>query len=343
MVAKLENYTTIGSIVNIIKRTLEDYGVDINPLLNSCGIDVKAISNPESRVSVKRMQTLWKLSVEACKDPCFGFNAGLNIQPSALHGLGFAWLASDTLRDALERLVKYSSLLSSFSENRLHRGETGTELIFSGTNNIANFVYATEDFYVTAIIKMCNITSTDQLQPRHIQLTRPQPPGELKNKYARFAQCRLSFGRENISIVFDNKTLDKPLSSPNSKLARINDQIVEQYLSQFLSSSISQRVRESIINYLPDGSSNIDDIAESLKMSRRSLHRKLKEDNCSFRSLTNDIKRDLAVEYLQQSSRSLAEVSYLLGFSNQANFSRAFIRWFDVSPTNYRLQYIKAN
>ena len=338
---ELDNHTTIGSIANIIRRTMRDYEIDIVPLLENADIKLVSLTEPDNRFSVLKMQSLWRLCAEATEDPCFGFKAGMQIQPSALHGLGFAWLASDTLRNALERLVKYSSLLSTFANLSLVHGEEETQLIFTGSIEVPDLVHESSDFYVVSVLRMCEITSPNSMKPKHIYMSRPVPPEILRRAFDKLTHCHMTFNCDDIRIVFDNETLDTPLTSPNPKLARMNDEIVEQYLSQYLSNSIRRQVTESIINYLPNGTPNADVVAASLLISRRTLQRKLASENTSFRQLLNDVRRQLAVKYIQHPTRALAETAYLLGFSEPSNFTRAFTSWFGQSPAKYRQDSLK--
>ncbi|RKZ80269.1 MAG: AraC family transcriptional regulator, partial [Gammaproteobacteria bacterium] len=78
-------------------------------------------------------------------------------------------------------------------------------------------------------------------------------------------------------------------------------------------------------------------IAASLFMSQRTLQRRLEENNTSFKQLVNEVRQDLADTYLNDSSLTLTEISFMLGFSEMSAFSRAFKRWSGKSPTDYRV------
>ena len=119
------DYSTLGSVAALIAQTLRNYNCDPAPLFRTAGIDLARISDDGTRYPVERMQQLWQLAVDSTDDPCFGFVAGEQLQPAALHGLGFSWLASDTLRDALNRLIRFSRLISTAANINWKIPQTG--------------------------------------------------------------------------------------------------------------------------------------------------------------------------------------------------------------------------
>ena len=144
--------TTISSIASIINNTLLHYGIEPAPIFKNVGINYNLIHIPDVRISVKKMQKLWKLCVDESNDPCFGLRAGDFFQPTALHALGFAWLASNTAEDALYRMIKYSNAINSsvsFTLNE-HRGDM--ELVLSGMEKTAYFTHAATDFALVVIL-----------------------------------------------------------------------------------------------------------------------------------------------------------------------------------------------
>jgi AraC-like DNA-binding protein len=116
----------------------------------------------------------------------------------------------------------------------------------------------------------------------------------------------------------------------------MNDQTVVDYLARFDRASITMQVRSKIIAQLPEGVPKQEDIAGTLHVSVRSLQRRLKSEQTSFKHLLNDTRKALAVQYIRESYRSLGEITYLLGFSDPSNFNRAFKRWMGETPSRYR-------
>jgi AraC-like DNA-binding protein len=128
----------------------------------------------------------------------------------------------------------------------------------------------------------------------------------------------------------------EPLATANPELVRINDRIVTDYLAQLDRSDLGMRVRSELIEHLPGGHVSEAEIANSLNVSLRSLQRKLREQGMTFKELVETTRRDLGLQYVRDPQHSFNEVAFLLGFTEPANFSRAFKRWYGKTPSQFR-------
>lgn len=327
-------YTTLGSVAALIAQTLQSYNCDPAPLFRTAGIDLGQAANDGTRYPLVRMQQLWRLSVESTGDPCFGFVAGKQLQPAALHGLGFSWLASDTLRDALNRLIRFSRLISTAANIHLEDNGAGVELILQLPTGIDNTVYAILDAGIAGFLHMCRITAGDQISPSQVTLKRPKP--DCAEKVAAFFRCPVKYDASKYSLCFSKQLVDARLSNANPELARINDQAVIDYLARFDRDTITMQVRSRIIEQLHDGTPNQETIAESLHISLRSLQRMLNKEETNFKTLLETTRQELALHYIRETHRTLGEITYLLGFSEPSNFTRAFKRWTGKTPAEHR-------
>jgi AraC-like DNA-binding protein len=87
---------------------------------------------------------------------------------------------------------------------------------------------------------------------------------------------------------------------------------------------------------MTSGEVSEEDIASDLHMSRRSLQRRLAEADASYQSLVDDTRRDMALRHIQDPAMSATDITFLLGYSQQSVFTRAFRRWTGMSPSEYR-------
>jgi AraC-like DNA-binding protein len=183
---------------------------------------------------------------------------------------------------------------------------------------------------------MCRITAGDLINPSQVTLKRPKP--DCTEKVAAFFRCPVKYDASNYSLCFSKQLVDAPLSNANPELARINDQAVIDYLARFDRDSVTMQVRSRIIERLHDGTPNQETIAESLHFSLRSLQRKLNREETNFKTLLETTRQELALHYIRETHRTLGEITYLLGFSEPSNFTRAFKRWTGRTPAEYREQ-----
>lgn len=327
--------TTLGSVAALIAQTLQSQGYDPAPLFIAAGINLEDSSNPNVRFPTVKMQHLWRLALEETGDPAFGLVVAKNFQPAALHGLGFAWLASNTLHDALARLVRYSHLINSLPDFRLEHGDNTVDLVVSLPDLGPDFVYAATDSGLAIFLRMCQITAGTAIIPAHVTMQRPEPAD--KTAYDNMFGPAIVYAAPAHRLSFDAALVNAPLPMAHPELARLNDQTVIDYLARFERSNLTMQVRASIIEQLPDGRPNQEDIAQTLNTSLRSLQRRLKDEDTNFKTLLTETQQELALQYIQDSSRTIGEITYLLGFSEPSNFTRAFKRWTGKSPGEFRV------
>jgi AraC-like DNA-binding protein len=113
--------------------------------------------------------------------------------------------------------------------------------------------------------------------------------------------------------------------------ARLHDAAAAEYLTRFDAQPVAQRLREQLIRRLPSGEPTRAALAAALHLTPRTLLRRLAAEGTNWKTLLNDVRRELALSYLRQ-NRSAAEITFLLGFADPANFTRAFRRWTGAPP-----------
>jgi len=327
--------TTLGSVAALLAQALRSRDLDPAPLFAAAGIDLQDAMIPGARIPTTRMQKLWRLAVKATADPCLGLFTARHFQPAALHGLGFAWLASDTLHDALDRLVRYSRFINTATDFRLEKTAGTVDLVIRiSRDDWPNFSFAAADLAMAAFLRMCQITAGNAVMPLRVSLQRPVPP--CAKEFLAVFGPHIRYGAPDNRLCFERSLVDAPLSMANPELARLNDRTVIEYLARCDSASITMQVRSRIIELLPDGRPSQEAIAASLHLSLRSLQRKLQNENTSFTTLLNDTQQQLAMQYIRESHRSIGEITYLLGYAEPGSFTRAFRRWTGKSPLQYR-------
>ena len=329
-----QELTTLSSVSALLVQTLSSLGHDPAPLLMKAGIDRADVGNPTKRIPTLRMQALWRLALDQSGDPTLGLVVARQFQPAALHGLGFACLASDTLHDVLGRLVRFSRILIDLPDFQLQETATTTDLLVQIPDLGPDFVHAAMDMGMAVFLRICQITEGADILPEHTCLQRPTPID--RKAYDNTFGPNIEFEADTNRLCFDKTLVLAPLATAHPELARLNDQTVIDYLARYDRNNITMQVRSQIIEQLQDGRPSQGEIASRLNTSLRSLQRKLHEQDTSFKELLSDTQQELALFYIRDSNRSIGEITYLLGFSEPSNFTRAFKRWTGQSPAEYR-------
>ncbi len=168
-------HSMLATFVLPVAQTLRMQGIDALEVLEGMGIDMAKAANPDWRVSHETFQGLLGRCVELTGDEAFGLVAAEQLQPQVLHGLGLAWLASDTVYDGLVRMVRFGKLISTSAELRLEEQDDLVHVYLGRNMEMDNFVSAARDYGVGMITRMCRLTVGEFLAPVLIQIERPVP------------------------------------------------------------------------------------------------------------------------------------------------------------------------
>lgn len=327
-----EELTTVASLVSVLGKLLDHYGLDKFAIAKQVGIDTNIAYQPNDRISTAKLQKVWELARQKTGDDCLGLTYAKLIQPASLCGLGLAWITSDTLKDSINRLVRFQNAITTASHFVLNELDDCYQIILH--SKIKNPHDTSVDAAIASLYQMCQITYGPDLKTMQVSIAHSRPA--CSEKFNDFFKVKVAFDAAETQIFFSKNIFERKLTTANPDLARMNDQIVIDYLKRFDKKNIVLQVRARVIEELNNGVPNQEKIAGSLHMSLRNLQRKLKSEGSSFKLILDETRSELSKQYLRGSDRSIIEVGFLLGFSEPSNFARAFRRWTGVSPIEYR-------
>ncbi len=325
--------TNSASLLLVLWNILESYGLDPEPLFQEAALNPELMRQSGGRYRIDNIDHLWRKAAEVIDDPCFGLKAAEVWHPSNLGALGYAMLASNTLRTSLERMVRYLDFLSDEDFMKLDETEEGLRLtlVLSRRNVDKSEQY---DAALALILSMCRMNYIEDLAPVSVTLVHSKP--SCSARFFEYFRSPVLFEAPTYSFTLPIEAVDKILPGSNPQLAELNDQVMIRYLAKLDQDHITQKVKATIIDQLPSGSVTDETVARALYMSSRKLQRQLKRAGTTSNSLLNEVRQDLAQKYLREEDTNITEIAFLLGFSESSAFSRAFKRWMGVSPAKYR-------
>ncbi|MGH1463011.1 MAG: AraC family transcriptional regulator [Neptuniibacter sp.] len=328
--------TSSGGWVVAIARALETYNIKIEPIFEKAGVDLEAAWDPNARFEVLKTTRLFHLALKECEDPCFGLTVGRMMRPPSWHALGYSLWASKDMREALDRIVKFMKIFTTSAFAGIEESEDRVRLwgkaypAYRPVLSDAQY----EAFLATLILTFRHLYP-GTFRPLKIGLTRKEPLEDM-SRFERTFKSPMVFGQDSIWFEIDRNTAYERLPTFNAELAQTNDMLCAQYIARFDKSDLLSQVFYLLLETLVDGEPAMEDIADSLNVSTRTMQRKLKDQGTSFKALLDDVRKELSLQYIQQSHMPLGEISYRLGFSHVSNFSRAFKRWTQLSPAEWR-------
>jgi AraC-like DNA-binding protein len=329
----LNTPTALAVTATPLKEALRAYGIDFNDLARRAGLDPFQLAQPNARYPAARIQKLWALAGEASADPLFGFRVGALTRPGTFHALGLGIVASTSVIAALRRIERYSSVVST--NGRFHlRDRDGLVSLESEPHELA--VMPTThcvDAMVVAVCRMLEQCAGPSAVPERVVFMRPRsaPP----EAYRDLLKCEVQFDGPRIALQFDAAMAARPVLSGNTELAAEADKLSERYLAGLAQDPTVARVRSLLLRAIPSGQIDQDEIARSLNQSASTLQRRLRRAGTRYQDVLDATRRELAFAYLEQGEYGLADIAFLLGFTDQANFTRAFRRWTGETPRTF--------
>ncbi len=327
--------TKLASIQHILWEILEEYGIEPDPVFRRVNLDPDLLFEPGARYPLSGISGLWREMERLIEDPCFGLKTADHYHPSHFGTIGYAMLASGSVRLGLERLIRYYRVVSDARFGELI-DEPDKSLMHIKLNWVEEEPWsaAREDAALTFILSSCRLNFKKRLDPRRVEMTHNQYA--CLGAYENYFKCRVKLERPAPLISFAVADADKQLRTGDEYLAQYHDRIMEDYISRLSSVRLIRSVQKMLVSRLPDGIVTVDAVARHLGMSTRKLQRELKLEGTTYQKLLNRTRKELAQRYVRDISNDLTEVAFILGFSDLSTFSRSFKRWTGLSPSRYR-------
>lgn len=326
--AKLINITALHGYL----ECLEGSPVDPRLLLAACDIDYEIMVSQEGYIPYYRLVNLLEMTAKEINNPYFGLQLSQKQNLPILGILGLMMEKCPDLRSAIRESVRYFHVHTQGAAIELE--EKGELAMF--TYRVLENVPATQQTVDLSIGTSCNVMrllTGRHYTPRAVYLSHAKPPGE--DVHRRILGAPVTFNHELNAIVYDRKLLDLPLAGYNQSIQRLLKRNLESASREFAEDIVSD-VRKLIVNMLPTGLCSIDLAARQLMVSRRRLQYLLSLKNTTFKKLLEQTRLNIARQQLQQSDISVTQLGDMLGYSDQTAFSRAFKRWFGVSPREWK-------
>lgn len=314
----------------LLWRTLESAGIDPSALFKTNGVVLELIMDSQARLRLSTLHNLWQRAIVLSGDEALGVKAGKNWHPSQFGALGYACLASSTLRSALTRASKYIRIINDIRIVRLKESPRGFVYTLDSTGDV-DTMGIDADVHLAVLIALCRANYGKQLNPLKVTFVHP-PPG-CDDAYTAHFHCPVEFGAEINSLTLPMDVIDQSLPGDNPALARLNDEMIADYLAHLERSKVSHRVKALVVDQLASGDLHIRKFAELMYMSVRTLQRRLDNEGTSFAHILEETRRELSTKYVRDNNLSMKEISFMLGFSEESAFSRAFKRWEGHAPT----------
>ena len=313
----------------------DQIGMDRNELVRASGLTEAMLDDPDSRVPTVCMRRLWGAVMKTDGDPTLGLRVGSTIRAAQMGLVGYTMYYSRNLDEALSHLCRYSRILTEAVRYEWLSDEKHKTLVGHADPALVALRHPIEAG-LSAIVAIAREVVGTHIRPAEIRLPTPEP--KLRKDYRAVFSCPVSFGSVDARITFDEDLLQLPTVAADPGLTNYLDDLATIKLDELGADDVSlvQRIRQQLWTALPGGRADLWRVASDLGMSARTLQRRLGEEGTSFSKVLDDLRRELSNELLEDRKLAVAEVAFLLGYSEPSAFQRAFRRWRGVTPRRYR-------
>jgi AraC-like DNA-binding protein len=312
-------------------------GGDPERLTRAFDLPPSAERDAEAVLPLEALHGFLDAAAAEIADPFLGLHVASHFERGTYGLLEYAWRSAPTVGEALKRVVRYISLFNDFVVVALHR-RRGAAVI---EQRIPGFSLCVgrhgNEFFAAAILLQARELTGARVVPERVWFGHAAPPdaGEL---FRVLGTDRVDFGAEGNGIELSPATLALPISSADPALLQLIDRFADKELALRASPTrFLGQVRQGIRANLGDGPPSLASAARGLRVSPRTLQRRIADEGTSFHALVESVREELARVHVAEAARPLGEIAFLLGYSELRPFLRAFRRWTGVTPTQYRV------
>ena len=317
-------------------------GLDTRRIQADAGIDDDLLADPDRLLPTDRFYRMWELADRAWGHPAVGMHAGLNVPFGAYEVLDYLLLSSGTLEAGMMQFARYFAVTTRTAQYRI--SVEGTEEAGAVSEAVCEMVWRIpprgvmfhlRDFSFAVLIG--RLARAGAGRPDRVELS--GPVFASAEEYTRGFGARTLVRESRSALVFSLDAWRRPLARRDDDLNRTlarHAQLLLQRQPADLRAGAAERVRAELLQTVRVGSASIGEVAARMGMSPRSLQRRLRAERSGFETICQEVRTNLAQQYLRDPGLNISEVGYLLGFSESSAFSRAFRRWTGRTPHEFR-------
>lgn len=316
-------------LLDVVKR----WHVDEKELLAPSGLDREQLTAPTLRLPLDTVNTIYTRALELTEEPGLPFYIGMQMKLSSHGFIGFAAMTADTVAQAIELAERFISLrLMGFALRLEIHGDEACLYLSCDLN-----LQPLRDTAVAALMvglgQMAQVLTGETLYGvADIDI----PENKRFAEFSHILPAKIHFAQPENVIRFAKAYLDLPLVMSDTSSSQLAIEQCERELVAIGHTNRFVRQVRDLIHDEHDGFRSVEAVATILCMSERTLKRQLAQDGTSFSDILEDLRRQRAVLLLRQDVQSIERIAELLGYSDVANFTRAFKRWTGTTPSQYR-------
>ncbi|MFV0275672.1 MAG: AraC family transcriptional regulator [Parahaliea sp.] len=324
--------------VLLIRNKLLSQKVSEVALLRGTGISLRDIQSNDSLLTFDQVAAFMANAARLTTTPGLGLNIGSRESPSDWGALGYAMLSCTTIEQVIQAILRYHQTAASMVDVVFTRTEELAILDMSPIRPLHDALPLILEEHLSATKVALEMLAEQPIPLLQVNLTYDRP--DYYRLYQQHFQCPVYFEASRNQLVFDASFLQQSVSRANAFNAKLAQQICKDQLArQVHEPDFVTQVRYLLLlngNDFPDA----ETVSERLSITSRTLRNRLRRYGTSFQYILDDVRKQLACNYLASSHMRVDDIANLLNYSDHSNFRRAFKAWTGLAPSEYRQRYL---
>ena len=311
----------------------ESLRLDVNRILGLAELTRDKVSDPHGRVTLDTRFRWWAAALRVSGDPALGLRVGESLSVGALGSFEYLLRNSESLSQVLARASEYMSLIDEAGVLELLRDGDDAILRVSRKGGHPNTPPEVHCLFAALLKVIRSEWAPAQLSAVRFAHAAPTDVAVFARHYG----CPVRFGQDHNEILFPATLLAMGPGHADRNLARILEEHVRHLVSQLPAGDpFLLSVRTEMAKQIDRGAPRASTLARTLRMSERTLRRRLDSEGTSYNALLDELRRDLARRYVAETRDGFEAVADRLAFADASTFFRAFKRWTGMTPAQFR-------
>ena len=315
-------------------EALRELGIDAQRVLADAGLSRAQLEDPTARIDAAVGDILWASAVRESRDPAISLRVAERFARGAFGTFEYLLQNCRTLEEVVERANEFMRLIDDLGRVELHVADQLTCLRVLRVGNFPMAPLGVECTFALLCIKAQELSAARKvLRAVHFTHLNAAPI----SRYGAHFGCEVQFGADANQLVFDRAALDDLPGDPRLRLV-LEEHAREQLARIPEAEPLIHEVRQHLLEQLERGTVDPSLLARRVRMSERTLRRKLQAAGTRYQDLLDELRAQLAKQYVQRPDADVAQVASRLGFADPSTFYRAFKRWTGLTPAQYQRQ-----
>ena len=327
----------IACKVLAIVDELREQGRSAELLLQDAGLDLEMLRDPDTRISQRQILTVCRSAARISPTPEAAFLAGRRVHITHLGMFGYAVLSQPNMRAILEFALRYRPLSAPMIGLKTLETDEALNMIFTpilGVKEESPEFRFILDFNIAMFANLSQDSLGSQFRVARIGIT-AQHSAAARLIHETFG-VEVETGQEQNVLALPRELADAPLVLANPVTAATAQKICDSLLEELSPQSVLLRRITSLLMQKRGEMMDFCTVAQELGLGQRTLRRRLQAEGTTFNEIRNGLRRELAIQYLRDTSMTNEDIAVALGFSDATNFAAAFRKWTDQPPGAYR-------